>query len=105
MYFGGLYDPAIENVRVITNPTLNPAVIYGYLFGAVGKFWIAGADNLEDVVGGHIWVGGMLIFGGLFHIMTKPFSWNPLFVWSGEAYLSYSLGALALMGFIATLLV
>lgn len=106
MYFGGLYDPAIENVRLITNPTLNPAVIYGYLFGAVGKFWIAGVDNLEDVVGGHIWVGGMLIFGGLFHIITKPFSWtHPLFVWSGEAYLSYSLGALALMGFIATLFV
>ncbi|MDV2992917.1 MAG: Photosystem II CP43 reaction center protein [Chroococcidiopsis sp. SAG 2025] len=106
MYFGGLYDPAVENVRVVTNPTLNPARIYGYLFGAVGNFWIAGVDNLEDVVGGHIWVGGMLILGGLFHIATKPFQWtHPLFVWSGEAYLSYSLGALALMGFIATLFV
>ena len=106
MYFGGLYDPNIENVRVITNPTLNPAVIFGYLFGAIRKFWIAGVDNLEDVVGGHIWVGAMLILGGLFHIATKPFSWtHPLFVWSGEAYLSYSLGALALMGFIATLFV
>ncbi|MUL38310.1 chlorophyll a/b binding light-harvesting protein [Gloeocapsopsis dulcis] len=106
MYFGGLYDPNVENVRIVTNPTLDPTVIYGYLFGAVGRFWIAGVDNLEDVVGGHIWVGGMLIFGGLFHIVTKPFRWTyPLFVWSGEAYLSYSLGALALMGFIATLFV
>lgn len=106
MYFGGLYDPVVENVRVISNPTLNPAVIFGYLFGAVNKFWIAGVDNLEDVVGGHIWIAGMLICGGIFHILTKPFTWTyPLFVWSGEAYLSYSLGALALMGFIATLFV
>jgi photosystem II CP43 chlorophyll apoprotein len=106
MYFGGLYDPNIENVRLVTNPTLNPAVIFGYLFGAISKFWIAGVDNLEDVVGGHIWVGAMLIGGGIFHIFTKPFAWtHPLFVWSGEAYLSYSLGALALLGFVATLFV
>lgn len=106
MYFGGLYDPNVENVRVITNPTLNPGVIYGYLFGAIGKFWIAYVDNLEDVVGGHIWVGAILVAGGIFQIITKPFAWtHPLFVWSFEAYLSYSIGALALMGFIATLFV
>ncbi|MBW4693425.1 MAG: chlorophyll a/b binding light-harvesting protein [Lyngbya sp. HA4199-MV5] len=106
MFFGGLYDPTIEDVRVIINPTLNPAIIFGYLFGAVGKFWIAGVGNLEDVVGGHIWIGALLIGGGLFHIATKPFAWtHPMFVWSGEAYLSYSLGALALMGFVATLFV
>jgi photosystem II CP43 chlorophyll apoprotein len=106
MFFGGLYDPIVQNVRIVTNPTLNPAIIFGYLFGAIGKFWIAGVDNLEAVVGGHIWVGAILISGGIFHIVTKPFAWtHPLFVWSGEAYLSYSLGALALMGFIATLFV
>ncbi len=102
MFFGGLYDPGISDVRTVTNPTLNPAIIFGYLFGAVGKNWIAGVDNLEDVVGGHIWIGAILILGSIWHINTKPFSWTKnLFVWSGEAYLSYSLGALALMGFIA----
>ena len=102
MLFGGLYDPTISNVRTITHPTLNPAVIFGYVFGVVGKNWIAGVDNLEDVVGGHIWIGTILILGGIWHINTKPFSWTKnLFVWSGEAYLSYSLGALAFMGFIA----
>lgn len=102
MYFGGIYDSTVGDVRVITNPTLNPAVIFGYLFGLTGKYWIAGVNNLEDVIGGHIWVGLMCIFGGIWHIVTEPFPWaKRLFVWSGEAYLSYSLGALAMMGFIA----
>ncbi len=102
MFFGGLYDPTFANVRIVEHPTFNPATIFGYLFGAVGKSWIAGVDNLEDVVGGHIWVGLLCIFGGVWHIATKPFNWAiRLFVWSGEAYLSYSLGALALMGFVA----
>ncbi|KAG5576172.1 hypothetical protein H5410_056306 [Solanum commersonii] len=36
------------------------------------------------------------------HILTKPFAWaRPRLVWCGEAYLSYSLRALAVFGFIA----
>jgi photosystem II CP43 chlorophyll apoprotein len=101
-YFGGVYDPSIENVRIVTNPTLDPGIIFGYLFGTVSKNWLAGVDNLEDVVGGHIWIGSLCLAGGIWHILTKPFRWtHRLFIWSGEAYLSYSLGALALMGFIA----
>ena len=35
-------------------------------------------------------------------ILTKPFAWaRRALVWSGEAYLSYSLGALSVCGFIA----
>jgi photosystem II CP43 chlorophyll apoprotein len=108
MAFGGLYDtwaPGGGDVRVITNPTLNPAVIFGYLlrspFG--GEGWIVGVDNLEDVVGGHIWIGLICIAGGVWHILTKPFGWaRRALIWSGEAYLSYSLGALSLMGLIAS---
>jgi photosystem II CP43 chlorophyll apoprotein len=41
--------------------------------------------------------------GGFWHICTQPFpSPKRLFIWSGEAYLSYSLGDEALMGLIAT---
>ncbi len=107
MFFGGLYDtwaPGGGDVRVVTNPTLNPLTIFGYVlrspFG--GEGWIISVDNLEDIVGGHIWVGIVCIAGGIWHILTKPFGWaRRAFVWSGEAYLSYSLGALSLMGFIA----
>jgi photosystem II CP43 chlorophyll apoprotein len=63
---------------------------------------MASVNNLEDVVGGHIWVGALCILGGIWHIRTKPTAWaKGLFVWSGEAYLSYSQAALAYMGFFA----
>jgi photosystem II CP43 chlorophyll apoprotein len=59
---------------------------------------------MEDVIGGHIWVGVLCIVGGIWHIFTKPFSWaRRAFVWSGEAYLSYSLAAISLMGYTAAL--
>ncbi|MDX2213181.1 MAG: photosystem II reaction center protein CP43 [Oculatellaceae cyanobacterium bins.114] len=111
MFFGGVYDtwaPGGGDVRVITNPTLNPAVIFGYLlkspFG--GEGWIVSVNNMEDIIGGHIWVGFICIAGGIWHILTKPFGWaRRAFIWSGEAYLSYSLGALSLMGFIASTMV
>merc|ERR1712084_109208 len=105
--FGGLYDtwsPGGGDVRLITNPTLNPFVIFNYVlkspFGGDG--WIVSINNLEDLVGGHIWVSILTITGGIFHIVTKPFAWaRRAFVWSGEAYLSYSLAALSLMGYAA----
>lgn len=106
MFYGGLYDPVIHNVRTVMGPTLNPGKIFGYLFGTEGRFWLASVDNLEDVVGGHIWMGVICIAGGIWHIRTIPFPWaKKLFVWSGEAYLSYSIGAVSLMAFVATLFV
>ncbi|MBW4542153.1 MAG: photosystem II reaction center protein CP43 [Myxacorys chilensis ATA2-1-KO14] len=111
MFFGGVYDtwaPGGGDVRVITNPTLNPATIFGYLIKAPfgGEGWIISVDNMEDIIGGHIWVGFICIAGGLWHVFTKPFGWaRRALIWSGEAYLSYSLGALSLMGFIASIMV
>ncbi|TVP63913.1 MAG: chlorophyll a/b binding light-harvesting protein [Nodularia sp. (in: Bacteria)] len=102
MFFGGLYDANLGQVRVISHPTWNSTVIFGYLFGGGGRNWIAGVNNLEDLVGGHTWVSILCIAGGIWHITTQPFAWaKKLFVWSGEAYLAYSLGALALMSVIA----
>ncbi|CBN57858.1 MULTISPECIES: chlorophyll a/b binding light-harvesting protein [Kamptonema] len=102
MFWGGVYDPIAADVRVISNPTLNPGRIFGYLFGFWGSQGMAAVNNLEDVIGGHIWVGILCISGGFWHIFTKPFRWaERVLFWSGEAYLSYSLGALAYMGFLA----
>ena len=107
LYFGGVYDtwaPGGGDVRKITNLTLSPSVIFGYLlkspFG--GEGWIVSVDDLEDIIGGHVWLGSICILGGIWHILTKPFAWaRRALVWSGEAYLSYSLGALSVFGFIA----
>lgn len=104
--WGGLYDPVTHSMRVVSNATLDPVHIFSYLFGAQGKFWLASVNNLEDVVGGHVWIGVLCILGGIWHVRTQPFAWaKQLFVWSGEAYLSYSIGAVSLMAFVATLFV
>ena len=101
--FGGLYDPLVDQVRLV-QPNLNPVQIFGYLLGFGPEGWtltgMASVNNLEDVVGGHIWVSLLCVGGGVFHVVSKPMAWaKARLLWSGEAYLSYSLGALAIAGF------
>lgn len=106
MYADGIYDPLVHGLRVITSPNVNPVDIFGYFLGLKGKYWLASVDNLEDVIGGHIWIGLICIVGGIWHLRSQPLAWTKnIFVWTGEAYLSYSIGALSLMAFVATLFV
>lgn len=106
MRFGGIYDAAIQQVRLVTAPTLDPATIWGYLVGSANGSWtswgMAAVNNLEDVIGGHIWIGTVLILGGLWHMAVAPFPWaKRLLRINADALLSYSLGGLAFMAFVS----
>jgi len=110
LYLSGLYDTwasAGGDIRLIKEVclSLNPYVLLRYLARAPfgGQGWIISINNMEDLVAGHYWVGTLGFIGSVWHILTSP----PLFIkrgftWSAEAYLSYSLSAIALCGFIAS---
>jgi photosystem II CP43 chlorophyll apoprotein len=108
MYVGGVYDtwaPGGGDVRLIKT-YIKPTCNFGYVFKSPfgGDGWIISINNMEDLVGGHIWVGILCLTGGIWHI--TPFAWaRRAFVWSGEAYLSYSLAALSVMGLSAAVFV
>ena len=104
MFFGGIFDSVAGDVRLVSEPTLNPVVIFGYLFGISDGVWnplgMAAVDSLEDIIGGHIWIGVACIAGGAWHIVKEPFAFGKTaFVYNGHAILSYSLAGLALMAF------
>jgi photosystem II CP43 chlorophyll apoprotein len=80
VYLGGLYDTWASgggDVRLIkdTCVTLNPYLLGRYLvrapFGSEG--WIISINNMEDLIGGHYWVGISSLIAGVWHIQTRPF--------------------------------
>ncbi|PHT27476.1 Photosystem II CP43 reaction center protein [Capsicum baccatum] len=69
--FGGIYH------ALLGPETLEESFpFFGYLlkspFG--GEGWIVSVDDLEDIIGRHVWLGSICILGGIWHILTKPFA-------------------------------
>ncbi|KAL0383188.1 UNVERIFIED_CONTAM: Photosystem II CP43 reaction center protein [Sesamum calycinum] len=97
-----LPDPSWESMKIVFMYHVRDEaedVDSDIIGGNIGEGWIVSVDDLEDIIGGHVWLGSICILGGIWHILTKPFAWaRRALVWSGEAYLSYSLGS---FGFIA----
>lgn len=80
LYFGGIYDIWVfggGDVRKIINFIFSFGVIFGYLFKLFfgGEGWIVSVDNLEDIIGGYVWLGFICIFGGIWYILIKLFVW------------------------------
>ncbi|NET36814.1 MAG: chlorophyll a/b binding light-harvesting protein [Cyanothece sp. SIO1E1] len=103
VYYGanhGLYDSSIGAVRTITpDVDIIKFLKYGWVVPGYNPFLV---DNLEDVMGGHVFVGVLEILGGVFHIARPPLKWaTNLLNFSGEAILSYSLAGIGLAGFVA----
>uniref|UniRef100_A0A251UCJ9 Putative photosystem antenna protein-like protein n=1 Tax=Helianthus annuus TaxID=4232 RepID=A0A251UCJ9_HELAN len=86
--FGGIYH------ALLGPETLEESFpFFGYVWKDRNKMttilgWIVSVDDLEDIIGGHVWLGSICILGDLAYL-TKPFAWaRRALVWSGEAYLS-----------------
>jgi photosystem II CP43 chlorophyll apoprotein len=106
MWWGGIYDAALHQVRVVSEPTLNPVTIFSYLGGLNHGVWtpmgMASVNNLEDIIGGHLWIGAILLGGGAWHILIAPTKWAvKILRIEADAILSYSLGGLAFMALVS----
>jgi len=90
-FFGGLYDPWAPVVAMFVSlltrrsTQLSSSVMCSSPFGGQGS--IVSVDNLEDVVGGHIWVALILIGGGIFSFSPSPLLGRVAYI-GLETYLS-----------------
>ena len=63
---------------------------------------MASVNSLEDIIGGHLWIGVILLGGGAWHILVTPKAWVvKMLRIEADAILAYSLGGLALMALVS----
>ena len=61
----------------------SPAGPFSAPWGGGGN--MVGVNSVEDIVGGHYYLGIIELLGGHFHMQTKPFGWaRRAFIWNGE---------------------
>jgi photosystem II CP43 chlorophyll apoprotein len=59
-------------------------------------------NSLEDIIGGHLWIGLILLGGGAWHILVTPKAWVvKILRIEADAILSYSLGGLVFMALVS----
>ncbi|TGG81130.1 MAG: chlorophyll a/b binding light-harvesting protein [Aphanocapsa feldmannii 277cV] len=93
----GIYDSALQAVRTV-QPDVNLATIWSYQTSFLS------ISSLEDIIGGHVFIAILLMAGGVWHILVPAFPLaRKVLVFSAESILSYSIGAVALMGFVTSL--
>ena len=101
----GIYDPAVGAIRQV-NYNLDLTAIWNHQFDFLS------IDSLEDVMGGHAFLGFAEITGGLFHVIAGSTPWDKkrLGEWSkfkganllsAEAILSWSLAGIGWMAVVA----
>ncbi len=101
----GIYDPAAEAVRQV-NYNLDLSMIWQRQFDFIS------IDSLEDVMGGHAFLGFAEITGGAFHIIAGSTPWankrlgefskfKGAELLSAEAVLSWSLAGIGWMAIVA----
>ncbi|KAL5646564.1 hypothetical protein ACJX0J_002201 [Zea mays] len=82
LYFGGVYDTWAPGGGI-------PGVIFGYLlkspFG--GEGWIVSVDDLEDIIGGHVWLGSICLGAlSVFGFIACCFVWFNNTAYPSEFY-------------------
>ncbi|MGF1603330.1 MAG: chlorophyll a/b binding light-harvesting protein [Thermosynechococcaceae cyanobacterium] len=102
--FHGIYDPAIGDVRIVSNPgaTIRSVIFeYGLFTPGHNPYFV---DNLEDIASGHAFIGVVLICGGAWHIIQQPYEWSTRLLsslYSADGQLAASLAGLSMLGFAA----
>ena len=84
MFIGGLYDPSLHHVRLVTEPNLNILDILSYLWGGHGYLWLASVDNLRRYCRGAPLHGCAVSFRWTLASQKPALKMDPIIYLSGQ---------------------